>query len=169
MGRDAEQVDQPVILDNTVLTNFALVGRADLVTHLWPTKACTTPPVLDEYRSGVASGLVPADFWADLTVITLTEEETDLAATFSTRLGSGERSCLAAAVCRQGLLATDDLDGRRIAQQQNVPLTGTIGILILCVRRGYLSREEANGLLGKMIAFGYYSPFDSLDQLTDAS
>jgi predicted nucleic acid-binding protein len=169
MGRDAEQVDQPVILDNTVLTNFALVGRADLVAHLWPTKACTTPPILDEYRSGVASGLVPADFWADLTIITLTKEETALAASFSTRLGSGERSCLAAAVCRQGLLATDDLDARRIAQQQNVPLTGTIGILILCVRRSYLSHEEADGLLGEMIAFGYYSPFDSLDQLTDAS
>jgi predicted nucleic acid-binding protein len=72
-------------------------------------------------------------------------------------------------VRRQGLLATDDLDARRIAQQQNVPLTGTIGILILCVRRGCLSREEADGLLAEMIALGYYSPFDSLDQLTDAS
>jgi predicted nucleic acid-binding protein len=169
MGRTAEQIDHPVILDNTVLTNFALVGRADLVIHLWPTTACTTPPVLDEYRSGVASGLVPADLWADLTVITLTEEETTLAASSSTRLGSGERSCLAAAVCRQGLLATDDLDARRIARQRKAPLTGTIGILILCVRRGYLSREEANGLLAEMIALGYYSPFDSLDQLTDAS
>ena len=96
MGRDAEQVDQPVILDNTVLTNFALVGRADLVTHLWPTTACTTPPVLDEYRSGVVSGLLPADVRSDLTVITLTDEQTALAADFSSRLGSGERSCLAA-------------------------------------------------------------------------
>jgi predicted nucleic acid-binding protein len=169
MGRDAGQIDEPVILDNTVLTNFALVGRADLVTHLWPATACTTPPVLDEFRSGAVSGLVPADAWADLNVITLTEEETDLAASFSTRLGSGERSCLAAAVCRHGLLATDDLDARRIAQQQNVSLTGTIGILILCVRRGYLSREEADRLLAEMIALGCYSPFDNLDQLTDAS
>jgi len=169
MGQVAEQIDQPVILDNTVLTNFALVGRADLVIHLWPTTACTTPPVLDEYRSGTASELVPADSWADLTVIALTEEETALADSFSTRLGSGERSCLTVAVCRQGLLATDDLDARRIARQQNVPLTGTIGILTLCVRRGYLYREEANGLLAEMIALGYYSPFDSLDQLIGAS
>ena len=169
MGQVAEQIDQPVILDNTVLTNFALVGRADLVIHLWPTTAGTTPPVLDEYRSGAGSGLVPGDAWADLTVITLTEEETALAADFSTRLGSGERSCLAVAVCRQGLLASDDLDARRIARQQNVPLTGTIGILTLCVRRGYLSRKEANGFLADMIALGYYSPFDSLDQLTEAS
>jgi len=169
MDRAAEQIDRPVILDNTVLTNLALIERADLVKHLWPTTACTTPPVLGEFRSGAVSGLVPADAWADLTVITLTEEETALAASFSTRLGRGERSCLAAAVCRHGLLATDDLDARRIARQRKVPLTGTIGILILCVRGGYLSREEANGLLAEMIALGYYSPFDSLDRLTDAS
>ena len=169
MGKAAEQIDQPVILDNTVLTNFALVDRAELVTCSWPSTACTTPSVLDEYRSGVASGLVPTDAWADLTIIILTEEEAALAARLSTRLGNGERSCLAAAVYRQGLLASDDLDARRIARQQSVPLTGTIGILALCVRRGNLSLEKANGLLNEMIASGYYSPFDSLDQLIDAS
>ena len=55
-----EKIDQLVVLDNTVLTNFALVGRAGLVTHLWSTSVCTTSPVLDEYRSGAVSGLVPA-------------------------------------------------------------------------------------------------------------
>jgi predicted nucleic acid-binding protein len=169
MGQVTEQIDQPVVLDNTVLTNFALVDRTDLVMRLWPTTACTTPSVLDEYRSGVASGLVSADAWADLTVVTMTEEETALAAGFSTRLGAGERSCLAVAVCRRGLLASDDLDARRIAQQQNVPLTGTIGILTGCVRRGSLSREEANNLLAEMIALGYHSPFDTLDRLIEAS
>ena len=169
MGPVAGQIDQPVILDNTVLTNLALVGRADLVTHLWPATACTTPSVLDEYRSGAVGGWVPADAWAHLTVVTMTEEETALTARFSTRLGAGERSCLAVAVRRRGLLASDDLDARRIAQQQKVSLTGTIGILTLCMRRGYLSRQEANNLLAEMIALGYHSPFDSLDRLIEAS
>ena len=168
MGTAVERIAQPVILDNTVLTNFALVGRADLVMQLWPATACTTPSVLDEYRAGAVGGLVPADAWAVLTVITLTEKETVLTSSFSTRLGSGERSCLAAAVCRKGLLASDDLDARRIARQQKVPLTGTLGILTLCVRWGHLSQEEANALLAEMIARGYHSPFDSLDQLTEA-
>ena len=151
-----------------MLTNFALVDRADLAMRLWPTTACTTPSVLDEYRSGAATGLVPADAWADLIVITVTEEEAALTASFSTRLGAGERSCLAVAIHRRGLLATDDLDARRIAQQRNVPLTGTIGILVACVRRGYLSLGEANSLLGEMIALGYHSPFDSLDRLAES-
>ena len=29
------EVDRPVLLDNTVLANFALAGRADLVMRLW--------------------------------------------------------------------------------------------------------------------------------------
>jgi predicted nucleic acid-binding protein len=169
MDQGTEQIDRPVILDNTVLSNFALVDRADLVVRLWPTRACTTLAVLDEYRAGASSGLISSDAWADLSVLTLTEEETALAAGFSTRLGAGERSCLAVAVRRRGLLASDDLDARRTAQQKNVPLTGTIGVLAGCVRRGYLSREEANGLLAEMMALGYHSPFDKLDPLIEAS
>jgi hypothetical protein len=41
---------------------------------------------------------------------------TALAAGYSTRLGAGERACLAVAVRRRGLLASDDLDARRTAQ-----------------------------------------------------
>jgi hypothetical protein len=37
------------------------------------------------------------------------------------------------------------------------------------VRRGYLSREEANDLLAEMMALGYHSPFDKLDPLIEAS
>lgn len=42
MGDDATRLGRPVLLDNTVLTNFALVGRSDLVMRLWPSGACTT-------------------------------------------------------------------------------------------------------------------------------
>ena len=169
MGDAAATLARPVLLDNTVLTNFALVGRTDLVMRLWPTAACTTSSVLDEYGAGAASGLLPADAWTDLPVVTLTEEETAFAASLSPRLGAGERTCLAVALHRQGLLVSDDLDARRAAREHGVPKTGTIGILVLCVRRGHLSREEANALLTEMIALGYRSPVASLDPLLDES
>ncbi|MGC9332592.1 MAG: hypothetical protein ACP5JJ_00470, partial [Anaerolineae bacterium] len=66
MGQVTEQIDPPVLLDNTVLTNLAVVDRADLVKRLWPKTACTAPAILDEYRAGAVSGLVPADAWVDL-------------------------------------------------------------------------------------------------------
>jgi predicted nucleic acid-binding protein len=160
-------VSRPVLLDNTILTNFALVDRAELVTRLWPTAACTTAAVMAEYAVGVAEGLLPADAWTDLPVVELAGEEAAFAERLSSKLGAGERTCLAVALHRQGLLASDDLDARHAADQHRVPKTGSIGILVSCVRRGLLSREEAESLLGEMIAFGYRSPVDRLGSLID--
>ena len=94
---------RPLLLDNTVLTNFALVDRADLVMRLWPTTACSTLPVLAEHRTGAARGLLPPDAWANLPLVTLTEKESLFAESLPPRLGVGERSCLAVAVGRSGL------------------------------------------------------------------
>jgi predicted nucleic acid-binding protein len=65
---------RPVLLDNTVLTNFALVGQTDLVTYLWGAAVSTTSAVMAEYQAGVAGGLLPPEAWAHLPVLTLTEE-----------------------------------------------------------------------------------------------
>jgi len=158
---------RPVLLDNTILTNFALVNRADLVMSLWPTIACSTVPVLAEYRTGAARGLLPPDAWANLPLVILTEKESVFAESLPPRLGAGERSCLAIALGRSGLFVSDDLDARRAAQEHGVPHTGTVGILALCVRRGHLSRERADGLLAEMIALGYRSPVATLGPLLD--
>jgi len=48
-----------------------------------------------------------------------------------------------------------------------IPRTGSIGILVSCVRRGLLSRDEAEYLLEEMIASDYRSPVDSLGSLID--
>jgi predicted nucleic acid-binding protein len=160
-------VSRPTLLDNTILTNFALVDRAELVTQLWPTAACTTAAVVAEYAVGVAEGRLSADAWTDLPVVELTGEEVAFTEGLSSRLGAGERACLAVALHRQGLLASDDLDARRAADQHRVPRTGSIGILVSCVRRGILSREEAESLLVEMIASGYRAPVDRLGLLID--
>ena len=158
---------RPVLLDNTVLTNLALVNRADLVTRLWGTAAGTTPAAMTEYQVGAQSGLLPPDAWANLPALTLTEEETRCATSLPPRLGTGERACLAVAVHRQGLLVTDDLDARNAAREQHVPVTGTLGVLVACVRQGHLSRQQANALLSDMIAAGFRSPVTDLSQLLD--
>jgi predicted nucleic acid-binding protein len=155
----------PVLLDNTVLTNLALVNRADLATHLWANAACTTPSAMAEYQIGVANGLLPPDVWEDLPVLTLTDDEVAFAASLRPRLGAGERTCLAVALHRQGLLVSDDLDARNTARRHGIPTTGTVGILVLCVRRGYLSRDHGDALLAEMRALGYRSPVVTLAPL----
>ena len=49
--------------------------------------------------------------------------------------------------------------------EHGIAVTGTVGILLACVRQNYLSLEQANALLTAMIAAGYHSPVESLDAL----
>lgn len=154
-----------VLLDNTVLTNFALIGRSELVLNLWGANCATTTAVIAEYDVGVAGRKLPAHLWQNLKQLTLSSDERATAALMSPRLGAGERTCIASAVHRQGLLVTDDADARAEAQRRNVPITGTVGILVLNVRRGNLTLSEGNMLLSDMIAQGYRSPVSALDAL----
>ena len=159
-------MSRPVLLDNTVLSNLALTGRDDLPFRLWGEAAATTTAGRAEYQAGVEAGVIPS-CWGTVPMIELTAEEDALALSFSAGLGPGERTCLAVAAQRKGMLASDDLHARRAATRLGVPITGTVGILAACVRRGYLALAEANGLLEAMIAAGYRSPIVSLDQLLD--
>ncbi|MBU1660836.1 MAG: DUF3368 domain-containing protein [Chloroflexi bacterium] len=151
-----------VLLDNTVLTNFAQVEQMDLIRYLWGTPG-TTIEVKQEYQHGVSVGKVPSNALDDLNVITLTEQETADASGRFSNLGAGERTCLAVALHRRGLLVTDDRPARRIAARLGVRVTGTIGILVLCVVQDLLTLPEANALLQAMITLGYYSPATQLE------
>jgi predicted nucleic acid-binding protein len=158
-------MSKPVLLDNTVLSNLALVGQMDLVFHLWPDRAASTPAVLREYGVATRAGLLPPHAWADLPLLDLTPQECAISAELSKRLGPGERSCLAVAHSRGGVFASDDADARAAARCLLVPVTGTLGILALAVRRGLLALAEANGLLADMVTAGYRSPVEDLDEL----
>jgi len=155
----------PVLLDNTVLVNFASAERPDLVLHTWPGAACTTPAVRDEYRQGVANDVLPRSAWSQLPICELTEEEAVFASSLSARLGAGERTCLALAHRRDGLFVSDDADARAEARDHGIPVTGTLGILARAVDQEVISLEEGNRLLAKMIEAGYRSPVDRLDSL----
>lgn len=161
-------MSRPVLLDNTVLSNLALVRRDDLPFHLWGEAAATSVAAHSEYQDGAAAELIPAGCWEELPVFMLTPEEDTLARSLSAALGPGERSCLSVAVQRNGMLASDDLHARRTAARLGVPLTGTIGILAACARKGYLTLAEADHLLEAMIAAGYRSPIVSLGHLLEA-
>ena len=134
-----------------------------MMTDLWGEQVCTTVDALREYRAGIsAAGLAPL-VWDQLNILTLTPEEENMAATRFKRLGLGERTCLAIAINRGSIIATDDKPARRAAQHYGIQLIGTIGILRTCVKHGLVSNFEAQTLLDKMIVAGYYSPVLKLD------
>ncbi len=154
---------QPVLLDNTVLTNFALIGRTDFVFDLW-SAACTTPAGQAEYQAGIKAHDLPANAWISLEVTPLTPVESAFAAHLQPRLGIGERSCIAVACYRSGLFASDDYDARQQAKVHGIPITGTIGILLLNIQRQTITLAAGNSLLERLIEFGYRSPVVHLDE-----
>ena len=84
---------------------------------------------------------------------------------FAAFLGKGESSCLSIAISRNLKVLTDDLDARKLAQRRGIPVSGTIGVLVEAVRIGILSVDEGNVMLSNMIAKGYFSPFERLNEL----
>ncbi len=157
-------VSPPILLDNTVLTNFALAECAELVMQLWGDDLRTTPHAMAEHQEGVALGYVPEGEWKDLPRPELKPEEEALFQQLPTSLGPGESSCLAVAFCQGGTLATDDLPARRQAGSKAVTVTGTLGILISCIRNELIDLSEGNRLLKVMIENNYHSPASSLDE-----
>jgi hypothetical protein len=62
------------LLDTTLLSNFAGIGRLDLLVTILP-EAMTTPQVLAELSQGEAMGWLPESDWEWLGVVTLSANE----------------------------------------------------------------------------------------------
>jgi predicted nucleic acid-binding protein len=70
-------------------------------------------------------------------------------------LGAGESSVLAWAHAHPGtLVIVDDLPGRRCAAALNIPVRGTLGLVLLAKQRGRI--EAARPILQAMRASGMY-------------
>lgn len=81
-----------VLLDNTVLTNFALVDRPDLVLELWDTNCATTTEVMAEYQAGIIGHGLPAHSWENLAQLTLQPAEQTFADQLQPQLAACRRS-----------------------------------------------------------------------------
>lgn len=163
------------IFDTTVLPNFAAAGRLNLLEQRYRGTAYMTVEVSDELRKGAKAGytyLEDIPQWTEGAgpgewigvLIPQSVDELGLRSQFDDRLGAGEASCLALAISRGLILVTDDLAARRLAQEWNVSVTGTVGILIALVRTDVLSLQEANDILTTMIRQRYRSPIDRLNE-----
>lgn len=153
------------LLDNTVLSNFALVNRIELLTNAFGNQSATTSQVLDEFENGVARGRLPETRLDWLEILDMEAEEEPLFGELLARVNAGEASCLAIAVQRNGRVLTDDRDARKLAAQLKIPVSGTLGILLRLVQINVLALSEANDILGQMIIGGYRSPVEKLEDL----
>jgi len=155
----------PMVIDSTVLSNFALVGAVDLLATACSGGGITTSFVITELQNGQRLGKLPPLDMSWLQVVALTTEENECSQRLRGRLGAGEASCLAVAMQRRLPLLTDDLVARKIAMREGVCLSGTIGVLVGLVDSAVIPLHVANELLGKMIRVGYFASFRKIDHL----
>lgn len=153
------------LLDNTVLSNFAAVGRPDLIRHALGADAATTEMVWREHQVGIQLGRLPAHDWSWLSIRRLDEMEMPLYHLFAQHLNAGEASCLAIAARSGARVFTDDRDARELAASRSIAVSGTLGLLVRLIDLQILTLSEADALLALMIAAGYRSPVVSLQQL----
>ena len=157
---------EAVVADNTVLSNFALIGREDILAKLFENTFFTTEEVLEELKLGEQRNVLPKRDWQWIRVLKIeVSQEEFLFRLFAEMLGKGESSCLSIAISRDLKVLTDDKDARKLAQRREVPVSGTIGVLVEAIREELLSIEEGNTMLSDMIEQGYFSPFETLDEL----
>lgn len=154
------------LLDNTVLSNFAIIRRPELISASLGETAATTSQVADELNTGIHTGRLPAADWSWLPILTLSPSQADLYKTLLEHLNRGEASCLAYAFGAPDVwVFTDDRDAREFAGQMRISISGTLGLLLRLTRQQILALSGANAILREMIAAGYRSPIRDLRQL----
>lgn len=78
-------------------------------------------------------------------------------------LGPGESSVLAYAYANAGIeVIIDDLNGRRCAMTLNLPLRGTLGIILVSRKRGLIT--EARPVIEEFIKSGLYLSRQIVDE-----
>ena len=168
----------PVIANTTVISNFAVVQRLELLRMRFG-RLHISDHVFDEIQNGLSQGYTfyedieahispfSSTGWLHLTSLTSSKEFQSYGNLLN-RLHSGEASCLSIARHRQWTFLSDDKMARKIGKEFDVPISGTLGILLSATRRKIIAVDDAEQLLQKMVLQGYYSPVSSLkDILTE--
>lgn len=133
-----------------------------MLFDLWGPLMYSTQAVMDEYHEGIIYRSLSIHAWDNLNILELTPMEHLILAKFPGELDEGERSCLAIAVSRKGLIATDDMKARQTARNYGITVMGTKGAFQEAVKQQIIDLPEANVLPKKMIQPGYHSLVSSL-------
>ena len=155
------------LIDNTVLSNFALIDQLRLLSEFLRDKLLVTQEVKNEFLNGINAGKLPEGCdieWINIISFKDTKEQ-NMFIKLCERFGKGESSILSIAINRKWKIITDDIDARKMAQREEIAVTGSIGLLVYLIKKGNILLTDGNRMLEKMIKAGYFSPINSLNNL----
>lgn len=165
-----EEPAQPIVLDTTVLSNFASVDAIDWLIGTFE-RPIVVPAVRDELEEGEDAGHMFLTAAIDpledeLPVHQIADAKSADHPDYVAPLDPGESESLRAAEEQDGTLASDDHKAREIAEARGITVTGSVGILGRGVKRDELDIETADEWLDTWIdEFGYRSPIEHVGEL----
>lgn len=138
-----------VIVNTSPLQYLFQLGLLDLLPELYG-KVSIPQGVVQELSSGVDRGVLLPDL-GSLSWLEIHKTQSAPVLALAAGLGAGEREVLALALeVENPLVVLDDALARRFARRLNLPLTGTLGLLLKAKQRRriesvktYLDRLES--------------------------
>jgi predicted nucleic acid-binding protein len=166
--------DQPepldVCTDACVLINLAHVSRLDLPGHIRDMIFHAPQEVLNEVsepgqmrkvEEALESGVLRRLKIVDV-------EELEAVAEYVEQFGKGKSACLAVAIHRHWVVATDETKDRRLSREiasRGIKLINTPGILLKAIRQGSLSVQAADLIKAKLEENRFKMSFKSFQEL----
>ena len=160
------------LANTTVLSNFAAVSRLDLLRELLG-RLYIPGELYEEVLNGLEEGYdfhntieaeaYPLSETGWIEVVSMDEQEVRIFRSLPRRLHHGEAACLAIAQHRHRAFLADDKLARTTGLALGIAVSGTLGVLVLGAKRGFVTIDEGDQLLREMIGRGYRSPHPSLE------
>lgn len=120
-------MNKVIISDTSCLISFTNLGHLSVLKKIYPT-IIITQEVKQEWGNPLP------DWFIEKQVVNPNFQKK-----LEEKLGKGEASSIALALELQpSVVIIDEIKGRKIAQSFNLEIIGTLGILILAHKRGYL-------------------------------
>ncbi|MFB2934822.1 DUF3368 domain-containing protein [Aerosakkonemataceae cyanobacterium BLCC-F154] len=149
-----------VIADTTPLSELAKVGQMNLLRDVFG-QVILPEEVYQEVTTGTHPAAIEVPLAKWIQVRSISDSQKLLELRITTKLGLGE---CAAIILAQELnadrLLLDDFPARRVAESRNLPVTGTVGTLILAKQQGLIPnvKDVLDALImqGKRISQALY-------------
>ena len=131
-----------IISDTTPISELTKVGYLDLLPKLFG-RVVIPQGVYDELTTGQhpAARIVPDLSWLNVVVVKNRQAVAELQQIGKLDLGESEAIALAEELKADRLLI-DEKAARQVAKTRNLPLIGTMGVLLLSKRQGYIKNVK---------------------------
>ncbi len=145
-----------IISDTSCLILFDNIGELDILRKIYE-KITATPEVIQEYGR-------PIPDWIKQETVENKSKQVE----FEKLVDKGEASAIALALeLEESVLIIDDKRGRKLAREQNIELTGTLGTLLKAKNMEVISRIRP--LIEKLKAANYRISTDIIEGILKRS